>query len=356
MRIAFIINTPAQLHFYRIIINELQARGHMIGIMLRDYRETTVLADAMGFEYVKYSDYGGLKMGKVLLMPLSMLSVIRFLRFLRPDFVVGSGIIDMLPSAVLGTTRIVFIDGEPQTSFATALQLKLFIPFTNAIITPESYLQDIGWKQIRMPSFKELSYLHPNNFKPRKDILSMLGVEETTPFILLRFNDFDSLHDIGINNIKLETKKEMIVHLEQYAQIFVSSESPLPKELKGYELKTPKDRIHDVLFYANLLVTETGTMTTESAILGTPVIMIHPRSDLFGNFVELKEKYGLIFTYKKAELALEKAIELIQRPQLKREWSEKRDELLAHKVDAAQFMVDLIENLPAGIRKHKRIK
>jgi len=344
LRIAFIINTPAQLHFYRTIINQLKTHGHTIEILLRDYRETTFLADKMGLEYVKYSDYGKFKIEKVLSTPRNMLSTFKFLRSFRSDFVIGSGIVEMFPSAILGTPRILFSDGEPQTSVATALQLKLSIPFANAIITPESYLQDIGKKQVRMPSFKELSYLHPNNFKPRRDILNKMGLEEGTPFVLLRFNAFDSLHDVGINGIELEAKMEMIARLEQYAKVLISSESPLPEELRGYELKTPKDRIHDVLFYASLLLTETGTMTTESAILGTPAVMIHPKADLFGNFVELREKYGLIFTFKEARSAIEKAVELIQRPYLKEEWSERRDELLAHKVDATRFMVDLIEN------------
>jgi uncharacterized protein len=350
LKIAFVINTPAQLHFYGTIINQLKTRGHSVGILLRDYRETTFLADRMGLAYVKYSDSSRSKMEKALTTPLSMLSTFRFLRSFRSDFVVGSGIVEMLPSALLGVPRIMFSDGEPQTSASTDLQLKLSIPFANAIITPESYLQDIGKKQVRMPSFKELSYLHPNNFKPRSDILDTLGLEKGTPFILLRFNAFDSLHDVGIDGIELEEKMEMIARLERYAKVMISTESPLPEKLRGYELITPKDRIHDVLFYASLLLTETGTMTTESAILGTPAIMIHPKADLFGNFVELREEYGLIFTYKEVEPAVEKAVELIQRPNLKKEWLEKRDSLLAHKVDATPFMLNLIETFPASIR------
>ena len=356
MRIAIIINTPAQLHFYRTIVNELQAHGHTTGIMLRDYMETRALADKMGLDYVKYSGHGKKsKVGTLLNTPKSWLSAVLFKKDFKPDFVIGSGIIEF-PFSFLGVPGFVFIDNEPRTDFSLYIQQKLYLPFTDAIITPESYRTDLGPKHIRMPSFKELSYLHPNHFRPRSDILDLMDIDFKTPFVILRFNAFDSIHDVGMKRITNEQKREMIARLEPFANVFISSESPLPDDLRKYELHTPKDRIHDVLYYATMLITETGTMTTEAALLGTPAIMIHPKVDLFGNFVELKDKYGLIFTYKGAGPAMDKASELIQRPRLKKEWSEKLDTLLKDKVDAAKFIIDMIEGYPGSVEKYVKEK
>jgi predicted glycosyltransferase len=40
---------------------------------------------------------------------------------------------------------------------------------------------------------------------------------------------------------------------------------------------------------------------------------------------------------------LQKAIEVLQTPNVKEEWKEKRDALLKDKVDVSAFMVDFIE-------------
>ena len=55
-----------------------------------------------------------------------------------------------------------------------------------------------------------------------------------------------------------------------------------------------------------------------------------------GNFVELENKYHLIFNFNDPEKAIAKAVELIQKPGLKNEWKQKRDNLLADKIDTTQ--------------------
>ena len=85
-------------------------------------------------------------------------------------------------------------------------------------------------------------------------------------------------------------------------------------------------------------------MATESAILGTPAIYVSSLVGTMGNFVELEEKYGLIFNYSSSDKVLDKAIELIQRKDLKQEWKTKRDVLIGDKIDVTAFMLDFIEN------------
>jgi predicted glycosyltransferase len=143
--------------------------------------------------------------------------------------------------------------------------------------------------------------------------------------------------------------------LSKYARVFISPEGPLSKELEGYRLSIPHERIHHALYYAQLLVTDTQTMTTEAAILGTPVVrcnsFVGPKD--MGNFIELEQKYDLIYSYRKSEQAMQKAIELIQLPNLKEQWAKKQQKLLADKIDVTQFMVDFIENYPKSVKKYK---
>ena len=50
-----------------------------------------------------------------------------------------------------------------------------------------------------------------------------------------------------------------------------------------------------------------------------------------------------------------KALELIQQPDLKANWNQKRQKLLADKINMAKFMVDFIENYPESIVKFKNM-
>src|SRR5665811_2442500 len=92
-------------------------------------------------------------------------------------------------------------------------------------------------------------------------------------------------------------------------------------------------RIHDAIYYAKLLVTDTQTMATEAALLGTPTV----RSNTFvgerdmGNFVELEQRYGLLFNYREPHKAAEKAVELVHQPDVKAQWQAKRERLLSEK-------------------------
>jgi len=103
--------------------------------------------------------------------------------------------------------------------------------------------------------------------------------------------------------------------------------------------------LHDAEYYAQLLVTDAQTMTTEAAILGTPAIRCNSfvGTNDAGNMVELAEKYQLIFNYSDPNKATAKAMELIKQPDLKQQWQAKRQRLLADKVDVHKFMVEAIE-------------
>ena len=85
-------------------------------------------------------------------------------------------------------------------------------------------------------------------------------------------------------------------------------------------------------------------MTTEAPVLVTPAIRFNSfvgKQDM-GNFVELEEKYGLINNYKDAKLAMEKAVELVKREDLKETWDEKRQTLLREKKDFTAVIVQLV--------------
>jgi uncharacterized protein len=345
MKVAVFANTSAQLHFFRNIIEKLKERGHQVRLLVRNHVEIITIATELKLDYAVYSKSTSLISCKVLLLPYDVINAYRILRKFKPDIVVGMGVYDAFASHLLGAKCIEFEDTEPtinKTSYS--IQFKLYLPFVDAVITPKSFKDDLGEKQIRVNSFKELAYLHPNYYKPDESIKELLGLNENEEYVLLRFNAFDAVHDFGIGGFSDADKIRLVKEMEKYARIFVSTESRVPDEIKNRVMRIPKSRIHDAIYYAKMIVADTGTMITEAACLGTPAIMLHSEVKKFGNFEELEDKYKLIFGYnQESNQAIEKAIELIQKPNLEKEWKSKKKQLLSDKIDMTQYMVDFIE-------------
>jgi len=347
MKIAFFVNTPAQVYLYKNITGKLKEKGHEVIILARDYGETINVLEGLDLEFLTYAKAPKSKYGKILIFPFNVIIACKYLKKFNPDLVIGHSFYAVYSSQFLRKQCIIFNDCDN-----APVQFTIVKPFVDAIITPKSFQIDLGKKQIRIDSYKEIAYLHPKYFKPNKTIYNLLNISQEKKFILLRFNAFDAAHDRGIKGFSLKKKKELVSELEKYAKVFISSEGILPNDMNHYLLGVPKHRIHDVLYYADIVVADTGTMTTESAILGTPAILLHPKANLVGVHIEFSEK-NLIFMYTNADKAIEKAIKLIQETNLKREWKEKRRRLLEEKIDFTKFMVWFVENFPESYNEMK---
>ena len=350
MRIAFFLNTPAHVHLYKNVLKSLELSGHQPIILARNYGDTVDLLKEMNFDYFVYADVPKSKYGKILALPLNVLTAYNFLRKKNPDLLVGMGVYSAYTSQLLRKKCIIFNDSEP-----TPYQFMLFKPFVDVILTPLSFTKNLGPKHIKFNSFKEIAYLHKNYFTPDESIYDLLGISKNEDYVLLRFNAFDAVHDFGVNGFSVDQKRLLVNELSKYARVFISSELELPDDFNKYLVKIPKSRIHDVLNYAKLVVADTQTITTESAVLGTPVVRFNSfvgKKDM-GNFVELENNYQLIFSFSEPEKAIAKAVELIQVPDLKNKWKEKRNKLLADKIDTTRFLTYFIGNYPESLNRIK---
>lgn len=355
MNIGIFVYTPAQVHFYKNIAKNLEENGNNVIFLARDYGDTLPVMDEIGIKYHVFSKSSESKFSKMIDLPFSFFRAYGYLNNIKPDILLGSCGVESHTSLLFKIPSIAFSDSEPHINIFFLIQYKIFMPFTNSIITPDSFLDDLGKKQIKVESFKELSYLHPNFFKPDASIFDLLKIDKNEEFVILRFNAFDAIHDTGIGSFSLEEKRKLVKKLEKYARVFISSEKKIPKDLEKYMLRIPKHKIHDCLYYAKLIITDTQTMTTEAGILGTPAIRCNSfvgKNDM-GNFTELEQKYGLIFNYRSPIQAIQKAEELIQNPNLKEEWKSKKQKLLNDKINLTAFMVWYIENFPKSFKEMK---
>jgi len=194
----------------------------------------------------------------------------------------------------------------------------------------------------------ELSYLYSYYFTPDPSIFNVLGLSRNEKYIIIRFVSWHASHDMGHSGLDLQVKLDAVKALSKYARVFISSEGELPVHLKKYRIKIPPDRIHDALAFAALFVGEGATMASECAMLGVPAIYVNSLE--VGYCTELERKYGLMFNYRNSNGVLEKALELINKPNLDEEWAIRRQRMLAEKIDVTAFMVWFVENYPESVK------
>jgi len=342
MRIAIEVTTPAQLHFWKNIIRNLEKKGHDILLILHQQKSTLSLAEELGMKYEIVGEHKKGLCGKILTSISIIFALKKKIENFKADICIGE-ICTIFAAWLLRKPSIIFEDDE-----VTWMQRFFYRPFVTTVITPHGFRADFGKKHVRMKGYKELAYLIPKYFSPDKSILRSLGFNKNEKFIILRWNTWDAIHDVGKTGFDKDFIVAAIEELEHYAKVLISSERELPQELQKYAVNIPFSKVHSLLNYASLLISDTQTMTTEAVVLGTPAVRSNSfvGPDDMSNFIELEKDYGLLFNFKQPKDAIRKAIELIQIPNLKRTWAKKREKLLSDKIDAAAFMTWFIENYP----------
>ena len=349
MKLLSIINTPAQAHTWKNILKEFRFNGSVIKVIARDYGSTPKILEESGFQCDVFKPFGA-RSSRLFGVLGHLQKCYRLSQGFEPTMVTGFGLDAAITATRLGTPCIVFIDDEP-THFQNSVTGLL----ASAVISPDNFKQGLGEKHVLVNSYKELAYLHPKYFEPDVTIFDELGIEKGEKYSIVRINVWDAVHDIGERGFSVSDQFELVKELEKYSRVFISPEGALPEELEKYRLVIPYNRIHHALHYAQLLVTDTQTMATEAAILGTPAV----RSNSFvgpndmSNFIELEQRYDLIYSLREPGQAIRKAMELIKKADLKEVWAQKRLRLLEEKIDLTRFMVDFIQNFPESLREYQ---
>lgn len=350
MRIIVDIAHPAHVHFFKNFIWLMEEKGHEVIVTAGDKEVTLKLLENYGFKYLfTCKRTNGYRL--ILEIIKRDIQMLRFVREYKPDIVMGiASTIASHVSRVTTVKSIVFTDTEH-----TKLADMITYPFSDCIVTPSCYSKDLGKKQIRYNGYHELAYLHPNRFTPNPAVLTELGLAEGDPFIIVRFVSWQASHDIGCKGLTLDSKRKAICEFEKYGRVFITSEKPLPEEFEKYRINVSPEKMHDLLYYAALLYGESATMASECAVLGTHAIFC----DFAGRgYTDEEEKeYDLVYNFKLDESgqkkSIEKAVELLQDPNLKEKGRKKRERLLSDKIDVTAYLVWFIENYPGSVADMK---
>ncbi len=340
MRILFGVSHPKHVFIFKNIVKCLVNRGHIIKVIAVEKEITTELLNNFNISYDLIGKNQPTLLKKMIHLPQWEYTTYNISKKFKPDIFISRALPHFAHiSAIIKKPFIIFED----TEIAKALH-KITLPFADAIVTPECYKENYGKKHIYFNGYFELGYLHPDYFKPDINILNEVGLNKNDKFAIIRFVAWKASHDIG--DCGFSNKIELVKQLEKWCKVFISSEIPLPKELKKNEISISPEKMHHLMYYANVFVGESATMAAESAILGTPGLLVS--TSRRGYTDELEQIYDMVYTYSEQqnsqEFALSKAIELIKDNNTKEKWSEKRTKLLDEKIDVTKFITDLIEN------------
>ncbi|MBP2133109.1 putative glycosyltransferase [Methanomicrobium sp. W14] len=343
MRIVVDINHPAHVHYFKNFIWEMEKRGHDILVTASEKEISYQLLNIFGIDYISLGSYGSSLSKKLLSIPILDLRMYRAVKRFKPNLFIGFGSIRAAHvSKILGVPSIALDDTEH-----AKWEHRLYVPFTDVILTPTSFGKDFGGKQIYYNGYTELAYLHPNYFTPKPVVLTELGLTEDDLFIIVRFVSWQASHDVGQHGIR--DKVGLVKELKNYGRVLITSEGTLPEELMKYQIQVSPEKLHDLLYYATLYVGEGGTTATEAATLGTHAIHISTTAKYCGIFYDLN-KYGLLWTSESDEETIQKAIKLLQDLNLKSKGQCKRSCLINDKIDVTAFMVWFIENCPRSVQ------
>jgi hypothetical protein len=256
----------------------------------------------------------------------------------RPDIFVSHGSIY--------AAHISWLMGKPHISMEDSgnmEQIKLYRPFTKAILTPDVLPEKLGEKQIRYKGYHEIAYLHPKYFTPDVGVKQWLGLKEEEKYCIVRFVSWKATHDLGHSGFSSEEKMELIKKLSEKFKIFISSEAILPDALKQYQIKLPPHLIHHALAFAEIVISEGATIASEAGVLGTPSIYVN---SIERSYNEDQEKYGTVFNFRSGKGVLDAAALIISKD---REFFRANGlKLIADKIDVTAFMIWFIEHYPGS--------
>lgn len=351
-RILFLMGHPAHVHLFKNTIWNLENDKNKVKITVMDKEIVTQLLDCYGFDY----DIVGRNVAGLLNKALNLIKVdlklFKIVKKFNPDILVSTGSPYLAHvSKLIGKPHISFGDTE-----IDRIGSFLATPFTAVECNPSCYMKKKkSEKQVKYNGYHELAYLHPNYFKPNKEVLEYLELNINDKFIILRISSKSSSHDKMDKGILFKTYQEIFEFVktyENYGQVFITSEIKLASDFDEYKLTISPENIHSLLFFATMYIGDGATMASESAVLGTPAIFISKTNRGYLN--DLEKRYDLVYTFSDQKHALEKVINLLETKNLKSIWQKKRQKLLSEKIDVTEFMTNFIENYPESFYAQRK--
>lgn len=341
MRLLVDILHPAHVHLFRGFIDEMNSRGHEVMVTAREKDIATDLLRAFGIPHriLSVQRKGAVSMAIELLR--RSWAEWRLARRFKPDILIGCmGPAIAVAGRFLPAKTLVYYDNETARVVNTVVSR-----LCDAYLTPASFVGEMGRAHRRYEGFHGLAYLHPSRFRPDPAVLAKLNLTPETPFFVVRFVAWESVHDVGETGFSDRGKRRLIERLAREGRVILSVEGAVPAEFEHYCARLPVEEMHHLLAYCRLFVGESATMAEEACLLGSHAVFVS-RSGR-GVIDEIERRYGLAhyFTAGDEDLALARVDELLALPGIKADARARQRRLLAEKIDLTAAMIETVEDM-----------
>lgn len=348
MKVLIDIGHPAHVHYFKNFIKHFIKSGSEVVVVARDREFINDLLESYKIPYVSRGKGRGSKIGKLIYMFIADLTILKVSLKFKPDvFLSFSSPYAAQVAYLVKKPHIAITDTEHEDNILK----RLTFPFSNYILTPFCYLNDLGDKQIRFNSVVENFYLNENFQKPNLKIKEELGIKENENYIFMRFVSWEAHHDFGHKGLDEQSIIKLIELFSDNFKILISSENKLPEKLSFYSINIAPHKIHDVLASASLFIGESATMASESAMLGTYAVYINSLP-LMG-YLKYEEDSGMLKHFMTSKGVVEYVSKILENEELKKDSIRKSRAMQESFINPSKLLIWLIENYPNSFHQLK---
>jgi predicted glycosyltransferase len=184
----------------------------------------------------------------------------------------------------------------------------------------------------------QLSYFHPDNFKPNLARAVAAGLDPERDNYVVRTVAWSSNHDFGKGGIPAAELVRLVEALSRTGRVHISAEGRLPDSLQPWRYRGDVLDLHHVMAFSRAYVGESATMAAEAAVLGVPAV--YAISDYRG-FVDQLADRGLIL---RSDGTVDHMLDLVRSAAGKPRdhWLDLRDRAVADWVNVSDYVVDAL--------------
>jgi len=336
-RLLIDVGHPAHVHLFNELASVLALKGWDILFTLREKGESKALLIAYKLPLIAYGHSENKPISKIFSVIGKCIDLNKIFKSFQPTLSISHGSFYLSLVSWYNNTPNITLEDTGNME-----QILLYLPFTQTILTPNSYHHDHGKKQIRYNSFHEAAYI---NVVAEKNRRQNHGYKPNV--ILIRLVDWTATHDIGHHGLSIETILELLKLGDEETEFKILSEKSLPVELKNYELFIAPDQLHEYLLRVKLYIGEGATLASECAIMGIPTIYVNP---LKAGVIDEKIDAGLMYHFVTDLEVLKKVKELLNDPNILMKHQNAVADFYRGKIDLTAFLVWFIENYPTSAR------
>lgn len=359
MNLLFFFVHPSKFHVFRNTINALYSLGHNVEVLITSKDVLEDLVKAEGWEYTNIFPEGRKIKGlhPYLSSGINFIrTIFRLYKYCRKrnyDLFITDDLL-VFVSKWLKAPSFMFIDDD----ISVVKKIAFLLSKADYILAPE--ITDIGkysHKKIGFDGYKELAYLHPAVFKPNLEVVKSFN-PTLVPYFIIRLVSLRAYHDVGMRGLANNQVKILIDILEEKGRVYISSERELSSDYEKYRIKINPADISHVLYFAEMFIGDSQTMTSEAAVLGTPAFRCNDFAGKISVMEEKEKKYGLSFNYSPERFneMLEVIKNMLDADSFKSEFRLKKDKMIKDKINLSEFMIWLFGNFPDSIIEYKNNK